>query len=378
MSGGPRTSRNADDEAGQEAGAGARLRGCARPLTEMYDTAVFDLDGVVYIAGEAVADSPRHIAKALEAGMRPAFVTNNASRTPAEVAARLVRIGVHCEPDDVVTSAQAAARLVARRVPAGARVLVVGGGGLVAALAEHDLLPVSTLEEGPAAVVQGFHPDVGWRLLAEGAAAVTAELPWVASNLDMTVPTARGPAPGNGALVQVIAATTGARPEVAGKPEPPLFEETMLRVGGTRPLVVGDRLDTDIEGAARCEMDSLLVMTGVTDVATLATAPPGARPSYVAADLEGLLTPHPEPDVRPDSVRCGGWTARVVSDGTGTGAPSRPALDGSGDEVDALRALVSLAWERADAAGQMWPGEVVDRAWQAAQVSPRAPGRPLR
>ncbi|MDQ4085223.1 MAG: HAD-IIA family hydrolase [Actinomycetota bacterium] len=344
---------------------GTGLRESPRPLTEAYDTAVFDLDGVVYIAGESVGDSPRHIAAARATGMRVAYVTNNASRTPEEVAQRLRRIGVDCADGDVVTSAQAAARLVARRVPAGSRVLVVGGGGLLAALDEHGLVPVARFDEGPAAVVQGFHPDVGWRLLAEGAAAVNAGLPWIASNTDLTVPTAYGRSPGNGTLVEVIARTTGASPEVAGKPQPPLFEETMLRVGGQRPLVVGDRLDTDIEGAVRCGLDSLLVLTGVTDVATLATAATGLRPSFVAADLRGLFVPHARPRVDAAQATCGGWTARVES----TGGDSHPALSGHGDPTDALRALVSLCWARADCDGAGWTADVVDTAWQAAGLA---------
>jgi glycerol-1-phosphatase len=344
---------------------GTGLRECAQPLTEAYDTAVFDLDGVVYIGGEPVAGSPDHVARARAAGMRVAYVTNNASRAPGEVAERLRRIGVECTDEDVVTSGQAAARLVARRVPAGSRVLVVGGGGLVSALAEHGLVAVSRMEDDPAAVVQGFHPDVGWRLLAEGAAAVGAGVPWVASNTDLTVPTAYGHAPGNGTLVEVIALTTGARPEVAGKPATPLFEETMLRVGGKRPLVVGDRLDTDIEGAVRSGIDSLLVMTGVTDLAALACAPPGLRPSFVAADLEGLFVAHPRPTLGDDESRCGAWTARAVADGSGT----RPQLQGGGDRADALRALVSLCWAHVDRDGDAWSGDAVDTAWQAAVAS---------
>jgi glycerol-1-phosphatase len=254
---------------------------------------------------------------------------------------------------------------VARRVPAGSRVLVVGGGGLVSALAEHHLDAVSALEEDPAAVVQGFHPDVGWRLLAEGAAAVDAGLPWIASNTDLTAPSQHGRSPGNGLLVEVIARTTGRRPEVAGKPETPLFEETMLRVGGARPLVVGDRLDTDIEGAQRCGVDSLLVMTGVTDVVTLAAAAPCRRPTYVADDLAGLLEPHPRPASATGEARCGGWTARVVSERSGT----RPELRGEGRPADALRTLVTLCWAHADSTGSPWSDTVVDAAWRAAATS---------
>jgi glycerol-1-phosphatase len=353
---------------------GDGLRACAEPLTAAYDTAMLDLDGVVYVGGEPVAGSPRHIARAREAGMTPGFVTNNASRPPAEVAARLRRIGVDAAPEDVVTSAQAAARLVAARVPPGARVLVVGGEGLVQALAEHGLVAVYRAEEDPAAVVQGFHPDVGWRLLSEGAAAVGRGLPWVASNTDATVPTAHGRSPGNGTLVDVIATTTGRRPEVAGKPEPPLFEETLLRIGGSRPLVVGDRLETDIEGAVRCAADSLLVMTGVTDVATLALAPRGRRPAFVAADLSGLFHAHPAPAAGHAEVRCGGWTARVTDRDAGGAAPV-PQLAGDGDPADALRALATLCWARADAADgpPPWDAAVVDAAWRAASGE----GQPL-
>jgi glycerol-1-phosphatase len=345
---------------GTTVASGTALRECPQPLAQTYDTAILDLDGVVYVGGEPVADSPRHLAEAVAAGMTLAFVTNNASRPADEVAQRLRRMGVDCADGDVVTSAQAAARLAAERLPAGSRVLVVGGSGLVAALAEHGLQAVSRLDDGPAAVVQGFDPDVGWRLLAEGAAAVTAGLPWIASNTDLTLPSRRGRAPGNGALVEVIALTTGKRPEVAGKPQTPLFEETMLRVGGTCPLVVGDRLDTDIAGAARYGADSLLVMTGVTDVAMLAAAPPAQRPSYVAEDLSGLFVPHPQPRAAEGEVRCGGWTARDHGERDG------PGLRGEGPAVDALRALVSLCWARADGDAGRWPGEAVDAAWESA------------
>lgn len=352
---------------------GKGLLECTRPLVEVYDTAMFDLDGVIYLSGEPVAGSSQHVAQAAQAGMTLAFVTNNASRPPSEVAERLRRIGVTCRPEDVVTSAQAAARLVATRVPAGSRVLVVGGRGLRAALAEHDLVAVSAMEDDPAAVVQGFDPDVGWRLLAEGTIAVRAGLPWIASNLDTTVPSVRGHVPGNGLLVDVIASATGKRPVVAGKPEPPLFKETLLRVGGERPLVVGDRLDTDIEGAVRCDADSILVMTGVTDVTVLAAAAPGQRPSFVADDLAGLFTPHPLPTGTDGEWHCGGWVASVATGGS----DSRPELRGSGCSADALRALVTLCWQRQDSEGASWPAAVVEAAWCEALPS-EPPDQPLR
>jgi HAD superfamily hydrolase (TIGR01450 family) len=314
------------------------LVGRTEPLSSWYDVALLDLDGVVYLGGAAIPGAPEALAKAAAAGMRLAFVTNNAYRTPATIAAQLNGFGVPASPQDVVTSAQAAARLLAERLPAGSAVLVVGGAGLRVALRERGLRPVSVAADQPAAVVQGYSPDLGYSQLAEGALAVRAGALFVATNADATLPTARGPAPGNGALIQVIATATGVKPLVAGKPEPPLQAESVERTGARRPLVVGDRLDTDIEGACRVGADSLLVLTGVSGPADLLAAPPGRRPSYVAEDLTGLLTPHPEVTSAEGGYGCGGWTARWSTGG------QHLELTGSGGRMDGLRALAAAAW----------------------------------
>ena len=328
--------------------------GSSEPLAQRYDTALVDLDGVVYIGPAVVPGAPEALAKARQAGMRVAFVTNNAARTPEAVAEHLRDLGVDAEPNDVVTSAQAAARLVAERVPAGARVLVVGGEGLRAALTERGLRPVQSADDDPAAVVQGFAPEVGWALLTEGAIAVRRGLPWVASNLDLTIPTARGRAPGNGALVGVIAAATGARPvAVAGKPELALHQEAVRRTGARHPVVVGDRLDTDIEGANRAGDDSLLVLTGVTSPQELVCAAAALRPSYIAEDLEsGLLEPHPPVQEKAGGWTCGGWTAERV------GATWR--LEGAGPRIDALRALCAGVWSGSEDAADDSAAEAVN------------------
>src|SRR5262249_15181875 len=156
------------------------------------------------------------------------------------------------------------------------------------------LRPVSMASERPAAVVQGFAPGLSYDLMAEGAQAVMAGAVFVASNRDTTIPGRGGVIrPGNGSLIQVIRTTTGVDPIVTGKPELPLHRETILRTGAERPLIIGDRLDTDIEGANNGGADSLLVLTGVTDPRTLLAATPKERPTYVSADLNGLLAPHP-------------------------------------------------------------------------------------
>jgi glycerol 3-phosphatase-2 len=321
--------------------------GSADPLCQVYDAALLDLDGVVYLGGKAIPGAAKALEEAARTDMRLAFVTNNASRSPSAIAAQLTSLGVPAQASDVVTSAQAAARLLAERLPAGAAVLVVGGIGLRIALRERHLRPVSTAAEHPLAVVQGYAPDISYSLLAEAALAIRAGAWFVASNADVTLPTPRGPQPGNGSLIQVLVTATGQEPAVAGKPELPLHAEAVQRTGATRPLVVGDRLDTDIEGAVRGHADSLLVLTGISHAADAVFAPPERRPTYLARDLEGLLTGHPAVTHGDSGFECGGWTARLDSDA------GQLDLSGSGDPMDGLRALCGAAWSGGKVTAEM-------------------------
>lgn len=387
-----------------------------QPLTQTYDVALLDLDGVVYIGPRPVPHAPEALHRARLAGMRLAFVTNNASRPPERVAAHLTEIGVEARPDEVVTSAQAAARLLAEHLPSGSKVLVVGGEGLEVALREQDLVPVSGTDDGPVAVVQGFSPKVDWPMLAEGTYAVASGLPWVATNTDPVVPTDRGRAPGNGTLVNAIRTATGRDPVVAGKPEPPMHREAMLRSQATRPLVVGDRLDTDVEGANAAGADSLLVLTGVTDPIDVVLAPPRLRPTYVGHDLRALELPADALAVHAGETKVGDWHA-VVDGGTlrltrvtagSAVTPGDPGAAGLGDArpgeaspdevgsgghgadaggagdggLDALRAACGAVWAAADAAGAGGEGgkgavdaASVRAALDAARIT-RAPARP--
>jgi glycerol 3-phosphatase-2 len=271
--------------------------------------------------------------------MAVAYVTNNASRRPAVVAAHLSELGIPAEPADVVTSGQAAVRLVGERTPAGSVVLVLGSDGLVEEVAAGGFRPVRTVAEAgqPAAVVQGIAPQTRWEDLAEAAIAIRAGALWVAGNTDSTLPSPRGPLPGNGALVAALRTATGAEPLVAGKPAPALHQESVARVGASRPLVVGDRLDTDVLGAVDAGADSLLVLTGVTDRAAALAAPAGSRPTYLADDLRGLLRPHPVARVEGERAQCGDAVATYED-----GVLHVPAGE------DGLRAGCALAWAVAD------------------------------
>ncbi len=343
--------------------ARTNLQACARPLTEAFDVALLDLDGVVYVGADAVRTAPQALAAARERGMRLAFVTNNAARPPGAVAAHLTRLGVPASADDVTTSAQAAAHYLADLLGPGSAVLVIGTTGLIEALEDRGLRAVLTDADDVAAVVQGYSPELSWKQLAEGAVAIGRGVPWVATNLDPTVPSPRGPLPGNGSLVAALRHATGVEPVATGKPDPTMHRESVLRSGAQHPLVVGDRLDTDIEGANAVGCASLLVLTGVTDARALLTAPDQLRPDFVAADLRGLLEPHDAPELVAGTARCGQWQAWRSDDGIvlervdgggrqGSDADGNPDATGGdepGDrmgaaELDALRALCAAAW----------------------------------
>lgn len=321
------------------------LGGCRQPLAAAYDLGMFDLDGVIYIGTRSVPGAAEHLAAARKAGMSVAFVTNNAARPPAVVADHLSSLGIPAAATDVVTSAQAAAHLLSDRCAPGDRVFVIGGEGLIDALEERGLVPTSDLEQTCTAVVSGYSPELRWRTVIDGAILIARGLPWVASNTDRTVPTRHGPGPGTGVLVRAISDFTGIEPVVAGKPEPPLLLETHERVGGSRPLMVGDRLDTDIAGARRTGFDSLLVMTGVTGMHELVAADPQERPTYVAADLGALGRAQTRPQVADGWCGAGGWRARV-DDGA-------VRVDGTGQLDQWWQAVATCGWAHLDVTGEV-------------------------
>jgi len=313
-------------------------------LCAAYDLAMLDLDGVVYVGGAAVPGAPELLAAVREAGMGVAFITNNAARPPEQVAEHLRELGVEARPEDVVTSAQAAARVLADRYGAGARVVLLGAAGLDEALRAEHLEPVGVDEEDAQAIVTGYAPDVPWRDIMQAAVRIRDGLPWVASNTDLTIPTAYGLAPGHGVLVETLRSFSGVDPVVAGKPQRPLLDETVRRVGGKHPLMVGDRLDTDIEGARTAGLDSLLVLTGVTGLSELVAARPEQRPTYLAPDLAGLLSAHEAPaDGDGDGVTLGGWWARV-DDG-------HLVVEGDGEVGDWWRVVAAASWRHLDRHG---------------------------
>lgn len=316
-------------------------KGRERTPLDGVDVVLADLDGVVYAGPGAIPHAVESLNAARE-GRRLGYITNNASRTDASVADHLGELGLPTAPSDVVTSPQAAVRLLATRVPPGSTVLVVGGAGLVDELHKAGYGVTRSAQDAPAAVVQGFAPEVGWSQLAEAAYALALPedeggIPWIATNTDWTIPQARGVAPGNGTLVSAVHTAVGRLATVAGKPETPIFDEAVARFDAERPLFLGDRLDTDILGANRAGIRSALVLTGIDRPKHVLAAPAGSQPSYILEDLRDLHAPYPEVEasggvvaVRGARVRIDGADVMILSEG------ERP--------IDLLRAGATAIW----------------------------------
>lgn len=328
-------------------------------LIDVYDAALFDLDGVVYLGPVAVLGAPEGIAELRRRGTKVGFVTNNAARSPAVVADHLVRLGIEAGPGDVVTSSQAAAHLVLSRFGVGAVVLVVGGEGVQAAVAEAGLVGVRSADDGPVAVIQGYGLDLTWDELIEASIAIHRGAHWVATNTDPTRPTDRGLVPGNGAAVAAVRMAVSVDPEVAGKPYRPLLDDTVARLGASRPIFVGDRLDTDISGAVAAGLDSLLVLSGSHGAPDLLIAGPDARPTHLGRDLRALLDPPRIVTEAGGTFVCGAASARVVG--------GRVVLDGAAPAwIDALWAAAHAVWRAAD------EGQPVDPEPVLAALAPLA------
>jgi HAD superfamily hydrolase (TIGR01450 family) len=322
-------------------------------LLDGFDAVLADLDGVVYAGPNAIGGAIEALSSLAGVDVKLAYVTNNASRTPAQVAAHLRELGAPADDDQVVSSAQAGAALLAQKFPAGSKVLVTGSTALAQEVQDLGMKVVESAADAPDVVIQGFEPTLGWADLAEATYAVNAGAFWIATNTDMTIPRDRGIAPGNGTLVAAVRAAVGHDPLVAGKPEAPLFHTAAKRLGAKAPLVVGDRLDTDILGGNNAGMATALVLTGVDSGETALRARTAERPLFIIATLAELFTPYPE--VAHDGVKatCGAAAATVETNDAGH---ATVRIAGRPEDTDAWRAACAAWWAAApDAAAATNP-----------------------
>ncbi len=315
---------------------GSRSSADVTTLAQEHDCLLLDLDGTVFRGQEPTTGAVETLAAVTS---RTLYVTNNASRSSDEVAQHLRAMGFAAAADDVVTSAQSAAHLLADRLPAGAPVLIVGTESLAAEIENVGLKPVRQWSDDPVAVVQGHSPETAWPDLAEAALAIRGNAFWVAANVDRTLPSERGLLPGNGSMVAALQAATDREPTVAGKPQPRLLTDALSRGDFRNPLVVGDRLDTDIAGANAAGVPSLLVLSGVSTASEAVRAVVGERPNYIAADLRSLYD-------RADGLRVGPNPAWRVEIGEAavtvhnTGSEPR-------DSLTVVRATANAVWNSA-------------------------------
>jgi glycerol-1-phosphatase len=312
-----------------------------RSLLSGVDTILADLDGVIYKGAGAIPFAVESINAAVASGVRVGYITNNASRTDASVAEHLSSLGLRVAPEDVVTSPQAAMRVLADLVPAGSTILVVGGEGLTVELEKNGFVVTRSALDSPAAVVQGFAPSVGWEQLAEAAFALHTGIPWVATNTDWTIPVARGTAPGNGTLVSAVHTAVGRLPIVAGKPEVAMFTLAVERFGAEKAIVIGDRLDTDILGANRAGLESVLVLTGIDQAKQVLAAAVDQRPTYILDDLRQLAEPYPQ------TLTTETDKGTLVTVGTAAvlRAGEQLTVVEAGTPIDRLRAGAAAIWD---------------------------------
>ncbi|KFI93106.1 Haloacid dehalogenase-like hydrolase (HAD superfamily) [Bifidobacterium saguini DSM 23967] len=325
------------------------LKGTSRSLAETYQLALLDLDGVVYRGKNPVEYAAESIQAAEHAGMTIEYTTNNSSRFQHVVADQLKGFGLNVEPWQVITSSVVAARMVAKALPAGARVQVLGADHLREEVKRNGLTIVEGPTDHPQAVIQGWYPQMTWQMMADVAFAVEAGATYFVTNRDLTIPRELGIAPGCGSMIKAVIAATGVEPVAsAGKPEAYMYDEAReLNAAEGHDLVpkessiaIGDRLDTDIEAGNRGGYDSLAVLTGVTNPTELMLAPAHLRPTFIAKDLRELANAQPEP-VRAED---GTWQCRNASAWYENGTVQ---VSDAGS-IDGLRAAVCAAWEAAD------------------------------
>jgi len=302
-----------------------------------YDLLLADLDGVIYEGSVAIKNAVESVNEIAAKNINVGYVTNNSSRKPETIVQQLLELGLTAKPEEIISSGQTAVELLQTKISAGAKVLVVGGEGLRARVLSGGFEVVNSSDDKPAAVIQGFAPDVSWKDLAEAAYSIQNGAVWVATNNDWTLPQEKGLAPGNGTLVGAVHTAVGQLPIVAGKPEPAIFQTAINLFQPNKALFVGDRLDTDILGANRAAIDSVLVLTGVSTRKDVLAASPEERPAFIVESLHELLVEYKEPKQTKRGWSCGKANVELLGDKV-------LVTEGDPQSIEALRAACNVIW----------------------------------
>lgn len=247
---------------------------------------IVDIDGVLYTGDTPLPGAVEFIRLLQERALPFQILTNNSTRTPAAVAARLQDMGMDVRAEHILTSSLASAMYLKKIQPSGGRVYVVGEAGLQLPVSEAGF----TLAEDGAAefVIVGMDRGLTYAKLRRAALLIRAGARFVATNPDTTFPSPEGLVPGAGAIIAALQTTTGVKPVVIGKPMPTCFELALEKLGvdASRAAAVGDRLDTDIEGGQRAGMRTVLVLSGVSTKEDLAAS--AQKPTWVFDNLKEM------------------------------------------------------------------------------------------
>jgi glycerol 3-phosphatase-2 len=269
----------------------------AAVLADRYDALLIDLDGVVYRGDQVIPAAAQTLPEVRSRGARVLFLTNNSARTPGQVAEKLRGLGIAAEPEDVLTSAVATAAMLRREGAEGLTAFVIGERGIREALEQTGIELLDGEPQRADLVVVGWDRSVDYAKLRAASLLIGRGARLIATNADASYPAPDGLWPGAGAILAAITTATGAQPLIVGKPARPLFEAAAEATRATNPLMVGDRLDTDVGGAASMGWDSLLVLSGAARSEDLLRS--SVLPAYVAADLSALLDDLPLVRLRP-------------------------------------------------------------------------------
>ncbi|RID85331.1 TIGR01457 family HAD-type hydrolase [Peribacillus asahii] len=227
-----------------------------------YKGYLIDLDGTMYRGSEQIAEAAGFINELRQRNIPYLFVTNNSSRTPAQVAEKLRNFGIETDNKQVFTTSMATANFIAER-KVDATVYVIGEEGIRNALQEKGL---ELVEENADFLVMGIDRAINYEKLTKACLAVRNGAAFISTNGDIAIPTERGLQPGNGAITSVVAVSTQVKPIFIGKPESIIIEQALQVLGVSKEevIMVGDNYDTDIMAGINAGMDTLLVHTGVT------------------------------------------------------------------------------------------------------------------
>lgn len=341
------------------------------------DCVLFDLDGVVYHGPSPIPGAVEGIGFLHARSIPVNYVTNNATRTAEAVAEHITELGISTNADEVTTSAQVLADRLGTKFGPGAVVYLIGAAGLATALESAGLTVTRSLDDHPVAIAQGLDPDITYQRIVSACEAIESGIEWWATNPDYSMVGARSRVPGNGAFIDMLSRLTGATPTIVGKPAPHMMEHAANRLSARRPLMVGDRLDTDIEGGNSAGFETALVLTGVHDIHDALYARPQLRPTFILPSLRGL-----------ELLITASGTSTSANREAGAGSPPDAQADAaitvesdSEDVADACRivdgelrlsesaltssigvqAALSTAWHAIDRGHQVGPGNLPRR-----------------